>query len=49
MQLGKLTNDHLVNIQDTYGELAGLEQLNYGYTDDNVRDELDAFLDHPIR
>jgi uncharacterized protein YjbJ (UPF0337 family) len=45
-QWGKLTDDQLDKISGTYDELAGLIQVNYGYSIEKVKKELDVFLQH---
>ena len=44
-QWGKLTNDDLVVIQGRREELEGTLQTHYGYAKDQVKTEVDAWLD----
>ena len=41
-----LTDDQLDKISGTYDELAGLIQVNYGYSIEKAKKELDVFLQH---
>lgn len=45
-QWGKLTDNQLDKINGSYDELAGLIQVNYGYSIEKAKKELDVFLQH---
>lgn len=45
-QWGKLTDDDLKVMEGSYDELSGALQKRYGYQKDEVKKEIDDFLDH---
>ena len=44
-QWGKLTDDDIDQMEGSYEELEGALQKNYGYQKDQVKREIDTFLD----
>lgn len=44
-QWGKLTDDHIAQINGSYDELEGSLQKLYGYDKERAKKEIDSFLD----
>lgn len=44
-QWGKLTDDDVAKMKGSYEELEGLLQKSYGYQKDQVKKEINKFLD----
>lgn len=45
-QWGKLTDNEISQMEGTYEELQGVLQKNYGYQKEQVKKEIDSFLNH---
>lgn len=44
-QWGKLTDDEINHMQGTYDELEGALQKRYGYQRDQIKKEINSFID----
>lgn len=44
-QWGKLTDDDIAQARGSYQELEGLLQKRYGYQKEQIKKEIDAFID----
>lgn len=44
-QWGKLTDDQITQMNGTYDELEGALQKNYGYQKDEVKRQIDTFIE----
>jgi uncharacterized protein YjbJ (UPF0337 family) len=44
-QWGKLTDDQIDQMEGSYDELEGILQKNYGYQKDQVKKEIDSFIE----
>jgi uncharacterized protein YjbJ (UPF0337 family) len=45
-QWGKLTDDDITQLKGSYQELEGVLQKRYGYQKDQVKKEIDNFIDN---